>query len=285
MPSPEHVLAAMREAARAEVLPRFGTLAPAEITEKRPGETVTPADTAAEALLTRLLPMIAPGIVVGEEGVETDPSLLERIQGPGPLWIVDPVDGTTNFSKNIPRFGMIVAYVRDGETLAGWILDPLNDVAVWAAKGQGAWIAGQQIHSTTPARTRKTNDTRIRATTPAPVTELSGTVGKRVREKIEALRASGAQNLPRLVPRYGTIALEYLDLARGRLAFMRCVGRLKPWDHAAGVLIHAEAGGFSALADGEGAYRPAPPRERDGTLVLAPDRATWESLSVAFGTP
>lgn len=270
VPSPERVLAAMREAARAEVLPRFGTLAPAEITEKRPGETVTPADTAAEALLTRLLPMIAPGIVVGEEGVETDPSLLGRIQGPGPLWIVDPVDGTTNFSKGIPRFGMIVAYVRGGETLAGWILDPLNDVAVWAARGQGAWMAGQRIHSTTPA----------------PMTELAGTVGKRVREKIEALRASGAKNLPNLVPRYGTIALEYLDLARGRLAFMRCVGRLKPWDHAAGVLIHAEAGGFSALAAGEGAeegaYRPAPPRARGGTLVLAPDRATWESLSAAF---
>jgi fructose-1,6-bisphosphatase/inositol monophosphatase family enzyme len=70
--------------------------------------------------------------------------------------------------------------------------------------------------------------------------------------------------------------------ARGKLAYMRCVGRLKPWDHAAGVLIHAETGGYSELADGEGAYRPAPPRATDGTLILAPDRAAWESLSAAF---
>jgi len=92
----------------------------------------------------------------------------------------------------------------------------------------------------------------------------------------------GEQGLPRTVARYGAIALEYLDLARGKLAYMRCVGRLKPWDHAAGVLIHAEAGGYSELADGEGAYRPAPLRTRDGTLILAPDRAAWESLSAAF---
>ena len=72
-----------------------------------------------------------------------------------------------------------------------------------------------------------------------------------------------------------------LHLAEGRMeAVIDRHG--KPWDHAAGVLIHAEAGGFSALAAGEGDYRPAPPRARDGTLVLAPDRATWESLSAAF---
>ncbi len=260
----------MRETAAAEVLPRLGNLAPGEITEKRPGETVTPADTAAEAMLARLLPQIAPAVVVGEEGVETDPSLLGRIAGPDPVWIVDPVDGTANFSKGLSRFGMIVAYVRGGETLAGWILDPVNDIAVWAAKGQGAWMAGQ----------------RLRSSSSAPAAELSGTVSKKVRKTIEARRAKGEKGLPILVPRYGTIALEYLDLARGQLAFMRCVGRLKPWDHAAGVLLHAEAGGFSALADEggdeEGAYRPGPPRARAGTLVLAPDRASWESLCATF---
>ena len=266
----------MRATAAAEVLPRLGTLAPSEITEKRPGETVTPADTAAEAMLARLLPAIAPAVFVGEECIETDPSLMARIQGSDPVWIVDPVDGTTNFSKGLPRFGMIVAYVRGGETIAGWILDPVNDIAVWAAKGQGAWMAGPR-EDAKPA-------TRIRATLPAPAPDLSGTVGKRVRDRIEAARASGAGNFPILVPRYGTIALEYLDIARGRLAFMRCVGRLKPWDHAAGVLIHAEAGGFSALVGEEGGYRPGPPRTRDGTLVLAPDRASWESLCTAFAT-
>ncbi len=256
----------MRATAAAEVLPRFGRLAPADITEKRPGETVTVADTAAEAMLTRLLRDLAPAQVVGEEGIEVDPSLLARLAGPDPVWIVDPVDGTDNFAKGDKRFGMIVAYAEQGETLAGWILDPVGDRVVWAVKGEGAWMNGE----------------RLAASHPAPVAELAGTIGKRTREKLEARRDMGAKGLPRTVARYGTIALEYLDLARGELAYMRCVGRLKPWDHAAGVLIHAEAGGYSALSDGEGAYRPAPPRPRDGTLILAPDRAAWESLSAAF---
>ena len=256
----------MSATAAAEVLPRFGRLLPTDITEKRPGETVTVADTAAEAMLTRLLAEIAPAQVIGEEGIETAPALLAKLGGMDPLWIVDPVDGTDNFAKGDKRFGMIVAFAHEGETLAGWILDPLNDRIVWAAKGEGAWMNGE----------------KIAASRPAPLGELSGTLGTRTRTRLEARRDMGEQGLPRTVPRYGTIALEYLDLARGHLAYMRCVGHLKPWDHAAGVLIHAEAGGYSALSDGEGAYRPTPPRTKDGTLILAPDRAIWESLSAAF---
>ena len=256
----------MRATAAAEVLPRFGRLSAADISEKRPGETVTIADTAAEAMLGRLLADIAPAQMVGEEGVESAPALLAKLGGTDPLWIVDPVDGTDNFAKGDNRFGMIVAYAVEGETRAGWILDPVNDLVVWAAKGEGAWMNGQ----------------RIAATAPAPVAELAGTLGKRARAKLETRRSQGAKGLPMTVERYGTIALEYLDLARGKLAYMRCVGHLKPWDHAAGVLIHAEAGGYSSLGDGEGVYRPAPPRKKDGTLILAPDRKSWESLSAAF---
>ena len=266
LPDPERVAAAMRQAAAAEVLPRFGRLAASDISEKRPGETVTAADTAAEAMLTRLLAEIAPAQVIGEEGVESEPGLLAKLGGMEPLWIVDPVDGTDNFAKGDRRFGMIVAFAHEGETRAGWILDPLNDRIVWAVEGEGAWMNGE----------------RIAATSPAPISELSGTLGKRTREKLETRRSMGAKGLPLTVDRYGAIALEYLDLARGKIAYMRCVGHLKPWDHAAGVLIHAEAGGYSALGDGEGAYRPAPPRTKDGTLILAPDRMSWESLSAAF---
>jgi len=266
IPDPARVAAALRATAAAEVLPRFGRLAPADVAEKRPGETVTTADTAAEAMLARLLAEIVPAAVVGEEGIETDPRLLDRLGSLDPLWIVDPVDGTDNFAKGDRRFGMIVAFAHRGKTLAGWILDPLEDRLVWAAKGEGAWM----------------NGTRLAASRPAPVAELTGTAGPRARERLESRRKMGAKGLPRTVARYGTIALEYLDLARGEIAYMRCVGRLKPWDHAAGVLIHAEAGGYSQLADGEGAYRLAKPRAKDGTLLLAPDRASWEALHMVF---
>jgi fructose-1,6-bisphosphatase/inositol monophosphatase family enzyme len=270
IPDPARIAAAMRATAAAEILPRFGRLAPAEVREKRPGETVTAADTAAEAMLAGLLEDIFPASVVGEEGVEADPRLLERLGRSDPLWIVDPVDGTDNFAKGDKRFGMIVAFADRGETLAGWILDPLADRLVWAAKGQGAW----------------SNGTRLSTARPAPLAELAGTAGLRARERLDARRQAGTTpDLPRTVARYGTIALEYLDLARGEIAYMRCVGRLKPWDHAAGVLIHAEAGGYSQLAGGEGPYRIVPPRTKDGTLLLAPDQTSWESLSAAFAAP
>ena len=177
-PDPARVAEAMRKTAAAEILPRFGRLAPSDIAEKRPGETVTVADTAAEAMLTRLLRELAPATVVGEEGIEAEPSLLARLAGPDPLWIVDPVDGTDNFAKGDKRFGMIVAFARGGETLAGWILDPLEDRVVWAAKGEGAWMNGE----------------RLAATLPAPVSELTGTTGRRMREKLEARRGMGEKD-------------------------------------------------------------------------------------------
>ena len=80
--------------------------------------------------------------------------------------------------------------------------------------------------------------------------------------------------------RYGCTGREYIDLGRGTLDFAR-YQRLKPWDHAAGVLIHGEAGGFSALVEDERPYRPAPPI-MDDTVLLAPDEASWRALRTAF---
>lgn len=262
IPDVQSVIAVIREAAATEIVPRFRRLAKGEVREKRPGEVVTVADTAAEARLAPRLAALAPqSRVVGEEAFEHDPGVVAALGGPQPVWVIDPLDGTQNFVDGKACFATIVAYCRGGETLAGWIHDPLADRTVWAVAGQGAWSGGERLH--------------IKA--PAAVADMVGTLGKRLREALEARRQAGDKTIPATRARYGSIAQEYLDLARGRLHFTRCKGKLKPWDHAAGILIHREAGGFSARMEDGAAYRPGLGIQQT-TMLLAPDRASWESL-------
>jgi fructose-1,6-bisphosphatase/inositol monophosphatase family enzyme len=86
--------------------------------------------------------------------------------------------------------------------------------------------------------------------------------------------------MPARIVRYGCVGREYMDLAGGALDFALYT-RLKPWDHAAGVLIHQEAGGFSRITDDGTSYQPAPGIQQT-TLLLAPDQAAWQALNAAF---
>ena len=79
-------------------------------------------------------------MVVGEEGAEANADALEALGEQAPVWLLDPVDGTTNYATGKPCFAVIVAYRVRGETLAGWIHDPIADVTMWAVAGEGAWL-------------------------------------------------------------------------------------------------------------------------------------------------
>lgn len=238
----------IRDVTAAEILPRFRHLSAGQIREKKPGELVTEADIEAEKALTPRLRDLIPGSrVVGEEAVAADPSLLKVLQEPGWAWIVDPVDGTGNFAKGHARFAVIVALVRDGITVAGWIYDPLGERMIIGEKGAGALLAGERL-SVLPT---------------APLSEMTGSVKRSGR--LSALVAKCS--------RKGSAAHDYIDLVTGKLHFAHYT-RLMPWDHAAGVLIHAEAGGHSALTNGR-AYRP---RAEEGCLLLAPSPGSWTSL-------
>ncbi|MGE5503873.1 MAG: inositol monophosphatase family protein [Actinomycetota bacterium] len=238
----------IREAADAEVLPRFRRLAAHQIREKKPGQLVTEADTAAEAVLARRLTELVPAAVVGEEGVDADPALLKALEHDGPVWVIDPVDGTANFAAGRARFAVVVALVVDGTTVAGWILDPVPGRMVVAEVGSGAWLG----------------ETRLSVMPEVGLRDMLGSVKK-------SGRVAGAV---RQVARKGSAAHDYVDLVTGRLHFAH-FRRLMPWDHAAGVLIHAEAGGYASLLDGR-AYSPA---RSDGDLLLTPGQASWDALA------
>ncbi len=112
----------IRQVAHDVVLPRFQHLAAGEVHEKAPGELVTVADQESERLLTTGLMRLLPGsVVVGEEAVAADPQVLRHLDDAGPVWLVDPVDGTANFAAGRDPFAVMVALQRDGETAAGRI--------------------------------------------------------------------------------------------------------------------------------------------------------------------
>jgi fructose-1,6-bisphosphatase/inositol monophosphatase family enzyme len=237
----ERVAELMRETAAAELLPRFRALDEKDIRLKGPGDYVTVADVAAEQRLASGLAKILPGVpIVGEEAVENEPGLVDLIARPGEsCWIVDPLDGTANFASGTARFGIIVCLVRDTVAVGGWILDvPRGHMAV-ALKGDGVTLDGAQIKRPKPAR--------------QPI----GFVGYKIRKEFDRqLPPSKRRSLGR-VATLRCAAAEYIEILAGRADF-NLYRMTKPWDHAAGSLMVAQAGGEAQRFDGK-PYGPAQP--------------------------
>jgi fructose-1,6-bisphosphatase/inositol monophosphatase family enzyme len=248
----ERVAALIREVAKTAILPRFRNLKPEELTEKGPNDLVTVADIESERLLSAgLLAMLPGSTVVGEEAAYADPGVLLRLSGDAPVWILDPVDGTLMFAKGDEGFAVIVALAFKGRTVAGWILDPVGDRMAVAEEGEGAWLDGK----------------RMRVSADRPIADMTGAVWS-MKPVTAALKGKVRGWAP-----WGSAGRAYMALAAGELDFVM-FRKLNPWDHAAGVLMHAEAGGKSALFDGA-PYRPVPLKS---PLLLAPGPESWATL-------
>ncbi|MBW5423680.1 inositol monophosphatase [Streptomyces sp. BG9H] len=228
---------ALRKAAAAEVTPRFRQLAEGDIVEKSgPHDMVTVADRRAEERLTVDLAALLPGsVVVGEEAVHADPSSYEAVRGEAPVWIVDPVDGTRQFVQGDPGFCMLVALAVGGEVLASWTYAPALDQLAVAVRGKGAWLDGQRLVSGTPDPAQ---DLEVATSHPDFTTEEQ-------KRALLGLRVDGVRPRP-----CGSAGLEYLALAKGELDAVAFSWELA-WDHAAGLLLVAEAGGDSRTLTGE----------------------------------
>ncbi len=261
-PDPLRVSAIIRDVAESTVLPRFQKLAAHEISEKHSGDIVTIADKEAEHALSMALRDLLPGAaIVGEEGVAKNPDIMAVLSADAPVWIIDPVDGTQNFADGKPHFAMIVALVVGGKTIAGWIHEPIDNTTIWAIADEGAHEGGYRLKPQAPNRTNK----------------FVGSLSRHYRERLERARINQCENgeLPAKIIRYRCVGAEYAAMARGTLQFARYGGRLKPWDHAAGVLIHAECGGFSAMVETGEPYVPGPTL-KERTLLLTPGEGSWK---------
>jgi len=257
--------------AQAEVMPRFRRLAEGAIRAKTgPLDLVTDADEAAEARLTEGLAHLFPGCaVVGEEAASADASVLDRIGTADLAFTVDPVDGTANFAAGVPLFGVMVAAIVAGEVVGAVIHDPVGDDAALALAGQGAWIEA-------PDGSRAA----LHVAAPVPIAAATAMVSWRFMP--QPRRGTVCCNLPRLAAAWDLrcAATHYRMAAAGHVHAL-VYERLMPWDHAAGWLLHREAGGFSAHFDGS-SYRLA---HTGGGLICAPDEAMWRAMREALLTP
>ena len=258
------VVEIMREVARTEILPSWRILSPGAIRFKTSiHDIVTDADEAAETAITAMLRARFPGAaVIGEEATAANPALLDRLAEAELAFIVDPIDGTKNFSAGLPLFGVIIGVAHRGEVIAGFILDPIgNDVAI-GLRGEGAWI------ETADGRR---NDLRVAQA--APLHDMVGCVAWN--QLAEPVKTTLLTNLAkvRAAPSYRCGAHEYRMIAGGHYHFL-LQGKIMPWDHAAGWLIHREAGGFAARFDGS----PYNATTHSGGILCAPDEDSWRLL-------
>lgn len=260
----EPVSALLRQAAEQAILPVFGRRE-AFPEEKSPGEWVTAADRTAEAFLAPRLAALLPGsVVVGEEEAALDPSVLDRLTIDGEVWLLDPVDGTSNFAAGKPPFAVMAALLHRGETVASWLLEPLTGRLAVAERGGGAWLNGDRVGAGV--------DAGIAQATP---TALQGAVLRRflpadLGAHIETVEPDSAQ----LSAGSGCAGHDYAAVATGVLDFV-LFWRTLPWDHVPGALFVSEAGGVAARLDGS-PYRAAD-HARTGLLV-ARDPDLWPQV-------
>lgn len=249
------VSAILRDVAARIVMPRFRKLAANEISEKSPGQIVTIADGESEEQLNEGLARLLPEArLVGEEGCAGNPSLLEAL-GEGAIWLIDPIDGTTNFSEGITPFALMIALLIDGDTEAGWIYDPVADRMCHAHRGHGAFVDGERITA------RPTG-----AGKPVAALAMHYLPAER-RADLEA-RAEGRLTIVP-IPRCAGEQYPRLVLGENDISLFE---RTWPWDHAPGALFLSEAGGRTARLDGS-AYRVA---EMRPGLLSAASPALWD---------
>ena len=254
----------LRLAAQAEIVPRFRRLDSSAVRQKTEAiDLVTEADEATEKVIAAEVARRWPSaLFVGEESVSANPALLDRLADAELAVVVDPLDGTANFAAGLPLFATMAAVVRNGETVAGIIYDPIGDDWMMAERGAGAW-----------QRRPEGGSERLAVATAPALDQLVGTVS--VAFLPPESRPAVLTNLAkvRLVASYRVAGHEYRLLASGHTHFV-IFNRLLPWDHLAGALLVEEAGGYAARFDGS-RYLP---RHTGGGLISTTDRATWDLL-------
>jgi myo-inositol-1(or 4)-monophosphatase len=226
------MIGAARKAARA--LKRdFGEVENLQVSLKGPANFVSAADRRAEETLFAELSKARPGYgFLGEEGGEREGA--DRSH----RWIVDPLDGTTNFLHGIPHFAISIGLEREGTIVAGLVYNPASEEMFIAEKGKGAFL----------------NDHRIRVAGRKNLADavLACGLPHRGRGNIALARQETAvlQEQVAGLRRFGAAALDLAWVAAGRLDGY-WEREIKPWDIAAGMILVREAGGYVADCEGK----------------------------------
>jgi len=265
----DRVTEILREVGATEIMPYFRHLTDADIEAKSDSSLVTIADKNAErALIVRLQDALPGSLVLGEELYEADPSTLQVLDSDAPVWTIDPIDGTSSFTRGEPTFGIMIALMLRGVAIASWIHDPNSGDTLIAEKGAGTWLRGQKLSM---VQNRENS---------------VGLLGSRLRKTVESGVAMPTEGLPRV--EYGVCsAFDYprlLDIQQpfgGRVvspAQFLAYRYTNPWDHLPGTLIVHEAGGYASNWAGQ----PYDYRLFKGGLFVCRDKSHSDMLCHRF---
>ena len=203
----------------------FGEIEKLQVLEKGPGDFVTASDKRVEKIIINELANSEYSILSEERGIIEGKNKDKR-------WIIDPIDGTTNFLNGLPHFAISIAYEEKGEILSGIVFDPIKNEMFFAEKGQGAYLNN--------IRTRVSNKSDFK-------NSLLVTGGPRytsnIKDKVFKEYIELAKKVRPPIRKSGSAALDLAYVAAGRFdgSWQR---ELKYWDIAAGIIILKESGGF-----------------------------------------
>ncbi len=229
MPAHSSLITIMEKAAR-KAAPRlrrdFNEVEALQVSRKGPADFVSAADNQAEQTIREVLTQARPdwGYVMEEIGEK-------KGENPRFRWIVDPLDGTTNFLHGVPHFAISIAVEDNGEIVAGLVYQPLTDESFWAEKGKGAWLQDRRLRVS--AR-RDLSDSLLATGIPF--------MGHGDHAQFQRIFQAVAPEVAG-IRRFGSAALDLAWVAAGRYDGFWESG-LQIWDVAAGILLVREAGGF-----------------------------------------
>ncbi len=255
----DFVSKAIAECAQDHVMPRFRALAAHEIkTKSGPNDLVTQADLDMERALGDVLLKAWPGTkILGEEGMAAGTASLDLFsEANDGVWVIDPVDGTYNFVHGSERFGTLVAFVRGGQTLAGWIYDIPRRAMTVVQKGRGVFREGARLGLSRV-------ETADQALGGIGLHYFQQDVRAVMAERVKAIRGHVCLHCA---------AHEYLDILDGKVDFA-IHSRANPWDHLAGILAVEELGGVVKTWAGQ-QYNPAQPEH----ILIAANAPLWTDV-------
>lgn len=200
---------------------------------KPDGSLVTEIDANLQHAIQAALKVYAPQTpMLGEEMAHDKQQNMLMYSEQG-LWVLDPLDGTTNFTTGFPIFGLSLAYVQNGETQAAVIYDPNRKECFTAKRGKGAYLNGQRLY---PGRIEKLHD----CVANVDYKRLTGALAERL---VSCPPYRSQRNM-------GSCVLEWCWLAANRIQLYLHGGQ-HLWDHAAGCLILSESGGIASRLEGK----------------------------------
>ena len=202
----------------------FGEVEKLQVSRKGPGDFVTKTDKKVEKIIIEELEKARPkyGFIAEESGERKNESEFN--------WVIDPIDGTSNFMHGIPHFAISIALEKNGEVISGIVCDPIKNETFYSEKGRGAYLNNRRIR----VSSRKSLDEVIGLYGCPPMLKIDGNKFfdqiKKASSQIHKLR------------NYGSAALDFAYVAAGRADFA-WYDHLNYWDYAAGKIILLEAGG------------------------------------------